>query len=325
MGARFVCPAKPLSDWSTHELERGLESLGFTQYSRPLRAAGISGRVLSELAEGGGLFDGLFDDLRVSESHRIWLRSALQALPAAIALAQRTSTSYQPTAASPPHSAHSVVAHTSPKLKRPRLRRADSSADRAMMELDHFLRPHKQRVEDEWTRQLRDMEYPQKRTDVERATRSPGGNSERVKGPRQPIARGLRRTRSFQPAERIDEAILENFRHRDAHLLTEGVYFFVTHRHHRGRLRDSIKDVVHSRYVAWLVRTFSIYPCNSSMVQCFIFQPVRLVQVFQIGAQAVRNQERHLNFPVGCVGNMPGPRPYNVACAKNRACRGLAN
>lgn len=258
MGASFACPPKQLDEWSTQDLEQGLETLGYAQYVGPLRNAGISGRVLSELARAGGL-DSLFNDLRVSKPHQIWLKSALQALPAAIALAQ--SAVNQASALS---SSKGVAHEMSPSPLRPRLRRADSSADRAMMELDHFLRPLQKHVQDEWTRQLREMEYPQKRTDVEMAT-SPV-RREKV-APRQPKARGLRRTRSFQPTERIDEAILENFRHRDAHLLTEGVYFFVTHRHHRGRLRDSIKEVVHSRCLRCFAPSLA-YPLGLAKCCC---------------------------------------------------------
>ena len=64
-----------------------------------------------------------------------------------------------------------------------------------------FLRPYKADVEKEWVLQLRAMGYPQKRVDV--LEDSP---------------------------DQIEDAILENFRRRDAHLLTEGVYYFITHR-----------------------------------------------------------------------------------------------
>jgi len=207
MGGQFSCPAKVLEDWTCSDVESGLRHLGFPQYVPLARKNGVDGQKI-QAALSKNTTSELFHALRVSDDDKIWLLGSLQVLPQAIELAlskQQVQDSSESLA-------------FPDNVRRPDLKRKISFATQQMIELSRFLQPHRFDIEKEWTKQLKEIGYPQKQS----TTNSQTG---------------------------IDDAILENFRCKDAQLWTDGVFYFITHSYHRGKLRDRIKQVIESRYI----------------------------------------------------------------------------
>jgi hypothetical protein len=270
MGGHYSCPARPLETWTAEDLRTGLEHLGFGQYARSLRRAGVpDGQAVARVLQEGTV-DIVLAALGVATAHRVWLKASVEALPAAIAVALtaageggggrndglhgngdddddgRDDDDIHHDEEDDEDSVHSPP-------RRPYLKHIRSYAEDEMLSLSRLVEPYKALVQAEWMLQLRAMGYPQKRKTaagvgaaaaVRRGFSFAGSSSS--SSAMSPMSRWRSWTGSGDSSpldDEVDDAILDNFRHRDAQLLTEGFFYFIDHSHHRGRLRDSIKEV----------------------------------------------------------------------------------